>query len=115
LEPIKSIAIPVARKRANGKPRRAGHPTPPADSAVGGMVGPGRRSIVPIAIAPKHRYRIGERVLMKGGGRAWARAETMCKVVALLPQDSGPLRYRVRSDMESFERVVEEIDLGTVR
>ena len=52
---------------------------------------------------------------MRDGGRAWQRAETMCKVMALLPQEAGPLRYRVRSEMESFERVVEEIDLTSVR
>jgi len=115
VEPIKSIAVPIARKRAAGKPRRAGHPSPPPDSAVGGMVGPGRRSLSPVAAAPHHKYRVGERVMMRGGGRAWARAETMCRVVSLLPHEGGPLRYRVRSDLESFERVVEEIDLDAVR
>ena len=112
VDSLKSIAIPVTRKRAAGKPRKAGHPAPPADSRVGGTVGPLRRVSGAISIAPQHRYRIGERLMMQDGGRSLQRAKTTCRVISLLPAEGGPLRYRVRSETESFERVVEEGDLS---
>lgn len=115
---IKNIAVPVTRKRtaaaAAARPRPAGRPTPPADSHVGGMVGAGRRPAPVMAEAAKHRYRVGERLQMLGGGRSWARAEAICRVTALMPHERGPLLYRVRSEMESFERVVAEDDLTTL-
>jgi hypothetical protein len=118
LDLIKNIAVPVTRKRtaaaAAAKPRPAGRPTPPPDSHVGGMVGAGRRPTPVMAEAAKHRYRVGERLQMLGGGRSWARAEAICRVTALMPHERGPLLYRVRSEMESFERVVAEDDLTTL-
>lgn len=112
---MKSIAVPVTRKRtAAMKPKPAGRPTPPADSQVGGNVGAGRRPAPPVAAAAKHRYRVGERLQMLGGGRSWARAEAICRVTALMPHERGPLLYRVRSEVESFERVVAEDDLITL-
>lgn len=115
---IKNIAVPVTRKRTSAaaatKPRAAGRPTPPSDSQVGGMIGAGRRPAPSLAAIAKHRYHVGERLQMLGGGRSWARAEAMCRVTALMPHERGPLLYRVRSEMESFERVVAEDDLTTL-
>jgi hypothetical protein len=111
---IKNIAVPVTRKRAAAKPKSAGRPTPPADHFVGGSAGPGRRPAPTMLAQPKHRFRIGERLQMNGGGRSWARAEAVCRVTALMPHERGPLLYRVRSEMESFERVVAEDDLTTL-
>ncbi len=115
---IKNIAVPVTRKRtaaaAAQKPRPAGRPTPPADNYVGGMVGAPRRPAPSLVAAAKHRYRIGERLQMQGGGRSWARADGICRVTALMPHERGPLLYRVRSEVESFERVVAEDDLTTL-
>jgi hypothetical protein len=111
LDSYKSIAVPVTRKRAVGKAKRAGHPAPPADSRVGGDVGPGRRVAAPVSSQPQHKYRIGQRLMVKDA-RLWARPQTACKVLALLPYEgSGALRYRVRSEVESFERVIDEADL----
>lgn len=120
-ESVKSIAIPVTRKRAaavkvkEAKNRPAGHPVANHDMVVGGSVGPLRRKVGPVIAAPKHRYRIGERVRMNGGGRSLARSEAACKVMALLPHEGGPLLYRVRSEVESYERVVQEADLDPIR
>jgi hypothetical protein len=63
--------------------------------------------------APTHRYHVGERLRMGGGGYSVARIAAVCKVVALLPYEGrGSLFYRVRSETEAFERVVSEADLS---
>lgn len=70
---------------------------------------PGR----PVQTAPTHRYHIGERLRLGGGGYSVARVAAVCKVLALLPYEGrGSLLYRVRSDAEAFERVVSEADLS---
>jgi hypothetical protein len=62
---------------------------------------------------PSHRYRIGERLRLGNGGYSIARAASYCKVTALLPYEGhGSLLYRVRSEIEQFERVVAEGDLS---
>ncbi len=53
-------------------------------------------------------------LFMARGGRDIARQASACQVVALLPHEGGPLRYRVRSDAEGFERIVDETDLTTL-
>lgn len=113
---IKSIAVPVTRKRSGGKSKAAGHPAPPADSEAGGRVGPPRRLVgTARSHLPEHKFRVGQRVTLRGGGRLWARVENACKVIALLPYEGSALRYRVRSESENFERVVDEIDLFVER
>jgi hypothetical protein len=111
LEPIKSIAVPATRKRAPGKPKRAGHPDALPENRIGGSVGPERRQLTPPRPTQHHLYRIGQRLRMLGGGNRWARAESLCKVTALLPHEAGPFLYRVRSESENYERVVAEADL----
>lgn len=113
MEPIKSVAVPITRKRLAPKPKRAGHPEPHADSRVGGSVGP-RRMVPSAAILPQHIFGLGQRLRLAGGGRNWARAEALCRVTGLLPHEGGPLLYRVRSEAESYERVVAETDLTPV-
>lgn len=50
---------------------------------------------------------------MTPGGNVLARAGSYCKVVSLLPYEGhGTLLYRVRSESESFERVIAEADLS---
>ena len=56
----------------------------------------------------------GERLRMVGGGTTLRRDESICRVTSLLPHEGGPLLYRVRSELESFERVVAESDLSAV-
>ena len=114
MDSIKSIAVPVTR-RAASKTKRAGRPAAPLDSSVGGQVGEYRRQ--PRTAAPRalHRYRAGQRLVMAQGGRDIARPSSGCIVTSLLPNEGGPLLYRVRSDTETFERVVDEIDLSPLR
>ena len=115
MDSIKSIAVPVTRKRAAAKPKRAGKPTTVPGGHVGGHVGPARRSLSgATAPAPKHRFGLGERLRMVGGGTTLRRDESICRVTSLLPHEGGPLLYRVRSELESFERVVAESDLSAV-
>jgi hypothetical protein len=66
-----------------------------------------------ILAQPAHRYHVGERLRLGNGGYSIARAASFCKVTALLPYEGhGSLLYRVRSELEQFERVVAEGDLS---
>jgi hypothetical protein len=64
--------------------------------------------------AAGHRYAIGERLAMAPGGREFARGAATCTIVSRLPHEGGPLRYRVRSDSETYERIVDENDLSVL-
>ena len=116
MDPLKSIAIPVNRRTSSGKAKRAGHPPPlGAEHRVGGMVGARRKAPSPRAAHATHAYHIGQRLLLRGGGNDWARAASTCEVVAALPHEGGPFLYRVRSELEQFERVVAEADLSPMK
>lgn len=108
----KSIAIPPNPSARVGGRRAAARKTEPGDDTV--MLSPAlakpARSARP---QPAHRYHIGERLRMRNGGYSVARAAAYCKVVLLLPYEGrGALLYRVRSETESFERIVAEADLS---
>ena len=111
MEPIKSIAVPATRKRAPGKPKRVGPADALPENRISGIAAPERRQLTPPRPKEHHLYRIGQRLRMLGGGNRWARAEALCKVTALLPHETGPFLYRVRSESENYERVVAEADL----
>ena len=110
MPPLKSISVtPI--KRGGGRKQ----PSPTVDesddagfSVSSPLARPPRR----VVAAPQHRFRVGEHLRMNGGGQSVARTAGSCKVVSLLPYEGhGALLYRVRSDTESFERVVPESDL----
>ena len=110
MPPLKSISVtPI--KRGGGRQQ----PSPTIDDSDEGgfsisspLARPARR----VVAAPSHRYRVGEHLKMNGGGQSVARSAGSCKVVSRLPYEGlGSLPYRVRSDTESFERVVPESDL----
>ena len=109
LEKIKSIAVPVTRKRLSAPRMRPSRPDTFEDEGL-------RRPVRHAAprVEAVHRYHIGERVRMVGGGSNWARSEAVCSIVALLPHERGPVLYRVQSDAENCQRVVEETDLSTL-
>jgi hypothetical protein len=111
LDKIKSIAVPVTRRAAGAGSKRARTATA-IDANQPRLP---QRSLAPKPAADKHRYRIGERVHMLGGGSNWSRSEALCRIVALLPHERGPLLYRVQSEAESYQRVVEETDLSSLR
>lgn len=107
MPPLKPIA--VAPTRRSGRKITPAAPTLEDGIVLGPVAArPPRR----VHAAPTHRFHVGEKLQMIGGGYSIARAAAGCKVVALLPYEGrGALLYRVRSDTESFERVVPEADL----
>ena len=107
LEHLKSIAVPVTLKRG-GAAKAAAAAREATDPKVQWHR---RQEPLPTVKAKLHRYHIGQQLRMVAGGRSWARPEGPCRVVALLPHDSGPFLYRIRSEAESFERVISEDDL----
>ena len=112
MESFKSIAVPVTRRQAVGKAKRAVE----APMSEGAAITEFRRQQPQEATAhPVHRFRVGQRLTMARGSRDIARPAALCQVVALLPHETGPLLYRVRSELESFERVVDEVDLAPYR
>ena len=113
MDSFKSIAVPVTRRQAVGKAKRA---VETSSSASASAVAEFRRQMPQEATAhPVHRFHVGERLTMARGSRDIARPAALCEVVSLLPHETGPLLYRVRSELESFERVVDEVDLAPYR
>lgn len=113
VDSFKSIAVPVTRRQAAGRAKRA---SLPAGDASGKTVAEFRRQPPQHPTAHTvHRFHVGQRLTMARGSRDIARSAAVCQVVALLPHETGPLLYRVRSELESFERVVDEVDLAPCR
>jgi hypothetical protein len=111
MPPLKSISVTPIRRGGNRKAPSPAVDDAPEDSFAlqAALARPPRR----VAAQPAHRYRIGEKLTMTGGGQSLQRAASSCKVVFLLPYEGrGALLYRVRSDTESFERIVAEADLA---
>jgi hypothetical protein len=111
LDEIKSIAVPVTRRLPAKKARRAGRPQSAPDQIVGGEVGAHRAAPRVLRPLGHHRYRVGQRLRVLGGGNHWSRLGGYCKVLALMPHEGGQFLYRIRSEVESFERIVAEGDL----
>lgn len=59
-----------------------------------------------------HRFQIGQMLELRSAPRHSNRPAGPCQVVACLPHEKGPVLYRVKSQGENNERVVEEIDLS---
>ncbi len=113
MEKFKSIAVPLkGRPAAAAKPRRAGHPQLAPDQGVGGRAGAPRAPAKIARPTGTHRFHVGQRLRLLGGGSTWARSGGACKVVLLMPNEGGAFHYRVRSETENFERVVAETDLA---
>ncbi|MEQ1818622.1 MAG: hypothetical protein ABL871_08425 [Terricaulis sp.] len=59
------------------------------------------------------KFSAGERVsITRTVG--FSMSSTACRVVAPLPRDAGPQQYRVRSETESFDRIIDEARLESV-
>jgi hypothetical protein len=115
VEKYKSIAVPVTRRDAIAKTKKARVASPSDDVDGESLTVEFRRQPQPTTTKPVHAYRVGERLLMARGSRDIARPAAWCQVTALVPHETGPLLYRVRSDAESFERIVDEVDLAPTR
>jgi hypothetical protein len=111
LDKLKSIAVPVTRRAPQKKARRAGHPQVAPEEYAPGKVGAPRAQPRPVRPS-SHRYHVGQRLRLMGGGSTWTRSSGGCQVVALVPHEGGAFYYRVRSETESFERIVAETDLS---
>ncbi|MBK6704698.1 MAG: hypothetical protein IPL62_02410 [Caulobacteraceae bacterium] len=59
------------------------------------------------------KFSAGERVsITRAVG--FSAISSACRVVAPLPRDAGPQQYRVRSEAESFDRIIDEARLESV-
>jgi hypothetical protein len=59
----------------------------------------------------EHRYKIGDRIVLKDGPNRMQKATGPCKVVAALPESRGIRQYRVRFESETYERMISEDDI----
>lgn len=60
-------------------------------------------------------YGIGDRVFLLNGPVRTGRPEGEFKIVACLPDINGVAQYRVRSEVETFERRIVVTDIDTER
>jgi hypothetical protein len=63
----------------------------------------------------RHRYSVGDLLVLKEGPVRMARGSGACKVLATLPETGGSRQYRVRFESESFDRCIAEIDIDPIR
>ncbi len=105
--PYKSVSVP---SRNASKKRGATPSAVPAPAYVPATSASMTQPVAGQSIG--HRYAVGQRLAMAPGGREFARGAATCTIVARLPHEGGPLRYRVRSDNENYERIVDENDLS---
>lgn len=63
----------------------------------------------------KHKYSIGDMIVLKEGPVRLSRTTGVCKVLATLPETGGSRQYRVRFESESFDRCVGEDDIDPSR
>lgn len=103
---LPSIAVPITRRSTKKGPTATASPVEQAAPA------PARRHPSPTEPLRQHRYRIGERLRLVVAGNGIGRAAGTCRVIALLPPERGVYSYRIRNEVENFERVVVETDLA---
>jgi hypothetical protein len=81
-------------------------PPPARLPEVSGQTGPRERKM--------HRFAVGERVQLFSGGFLTSRAYSGCLILRQLPYEGRELQYRVKSDLESWERIVTESHLAAL-
>jgi hypothetical protein len=59
-----------------------------------------------------HKFKVGQVVTFAPSRWSMRSKSGHCKVVRLLPTDSGECLYRVKCDAEAFERNVRESELA---
>jgi hypothetical protein len=112
MPPLKTVAVqPIKRGGGRKQPSPTADELPDEEGAP--LASSPSRTPRRVQPQPEHRFRVGERLRMNGGGHSVARLAAACKIVSLLPYEGrGALLYRVRSDNEAFERIVAESDLS---
>ena len=63
---------------------------------------------------PETKFNAGERVAV-ASTLAFAAPGGVYDIVAALPRESGPQRYRVRNPSENFDRIMDEARLEPVQ
>jgi len=116
LSDLKSIAVPVTRKRAPAKSSsksksKTAAPAPEASLARAAWLMQ-RRTPIPTRGPTRHRFSVGDHVLVGPRTGSIPRAAGAYIIVAALPAEAGPLQYRVRNEDELYERVVVESDIS---
>lgn len=108
---LKSIAV-IPTSKAGGRKRPS--PTTMTEVDDGPMAIALLRNSGGTRLRPQliHQFHAGERLRLANGGYTVARVEAYCEVLTALPYEGrGALLYRVRSERETFDRVVGEGDL----
>jgi hypothetical protein len=107
MDTTKTIAIAVRQPNGKAAQRRAAQA-----GLTTSKVSPARLVSVTnstkASLIPTHRFAVGARLNMLDGGRQAGRTAGACIVLRLLPYEGHELQYRVRSEAESYERVVAE-------
>jgi hypothetical protein len=61
----------------------------------------------------KHRFATGQRVRLRPARSALPASSGSFKIIAALPiERAGEIRYRIKSEAESFERIADESTLS---
>jgi hypothetical protein len=60
----------------------------------------------------EHKFKIGQSLNFTPHRMSFGAGPSKCKVVRLLSTDSDEPKYRIKCLAESFERVVQESELG---
>jgi hypothetical protein len=66
-----------------------------------------------VILMAQPKFGAGQRVSIMRSGAFPAPTGTY-SVVSVLPKESGPRQYRVRSDGETFDRIIDEVRLQAV-
>lgn len=64
---------------------------------------------------PRHRFRIGQMIELDPIPTSVPVAGRRYKILELLPEALGEVRYRVKSVLEMVDRVVKESEFGTAQ
>jgi hypothetical protein len=62
--------------------------------------------------AMAHLYKAGQMVELRSAPKHSNRLSGPCEILSCLPHDKGPFFYRVQSQLEGIQRVVDEVDLS---
>ena len=63
-------------------------------------------------MATKPKFKAGQTVFVTSPSKLNAAPKGRYTIVRALPSGDGPVRYRIKGDLEAFERVVDEGQLG---
>jgi hypothetical protein len=59
----------------------------------------------------KSKFKPGQTVFIKPSARLGLAPKGRFRIVRALPKAEGPVQYRIKGDLETFERIVDESQL----